>query len=581
MSATSSTNNAHESKGTDKKFTFFVELNYLSEIESKDGIKDNKFQSTYVPYIRIPLFLQAYADYNNLSYSQVASSNSTEMFDVLDQVTPIFIDPKERDTLISNTVKIIEFSKVKSTSEMNRYLSENIKSASFGEKTVFLANVLSLLSDNYDSEMTEEGYKEVRVNDMDMLSAMNESILTGNPTPSGVCRHIHQFAIRIAKSIGMDNAFGVDFNSPRGGHKTLVLGVPGSPSQVVQLNYGQKVELGTVTGTEALTQNHSIPSTGIRFRIYNGKDESSIILPSEQGGILNLLSGGTDSDLAHGYETESIIQQFGVKTPYGTFRAFKANSTERGYTKFEGIGYDIDFSFFKYFSNELGFAGFQNQRTVLNKETLKTEGLYIRDKLSFQWEFYEGDRLNISTFTDLHLRASLYCTTYKGIDCKTNQDFSADIHSGIKAQYKFTRGKFNTEIKAHTQMANEHGSYTTKQTLIIPAVTILNTLQLQLTDDFFSEHEVSVTHYDLGTNVYNVFKSTNSLNSNTYDLELYHSYGAPITEDTPVWLPGASKVNRYGVKKFFLSKKIEINANYESRAYEAEKFFGVNIKVVY
>ncbi|MFT6630182.1 MAG: hypothetical protein ACJAS4_000116 [Bacteriovoracaceae bacterium] len=568
----------------EKKYTFFAELNYLSEVGRENGedFKDSaSFQTSKIPYLQIPTFIRAYAEWENLPYSEVANSNSIEMYNILDEFTTKRLNQKERHQLISNAVKMVEFSKVKSRSEMKTYLNENIRSASFGEKTVFLANMLSLLEDNYDLEMVQEGYNEEKVTDMDMILALNKVILTGVPASAGVCRHMHQFAIRIAKEVGIDNAFGVGYRTDSSGHRTIVLGVPGSPSQVVQLNYGTKNEFAHVTGTSALTQNHSIPSTGIRFSIYNGNDTASIILPSEQGGLLNLLSGGNNSDLAYGYETESLIQQFGIKTPYGTFRAFKANGLETDNSKFEGIGYDVSFKFFKFFSNHLGFAGFQNQRRVLNDEILKIEGIYLRNKLSFNWEFYTGEKLNISTFADLNLRLSLFCTTYEDYNCEPNQDLNANLNSGFKAEYKFQKASIRSEVRVHTQVANKHASYTTRQTLIIPAVTLINSLKLKLSEDFSSEHEVSTTHYDLGTNAYNVFNSINSVHSKAYDLELYHSYGAPITDNTPVWLPGAAKVTRYGARKTFLSKKIELNANYESRAYELEKFFGINIKVVY
>ena len=565
-----------------KKYTFFAELNYVSNINNDTQSADSdEIKSASVPYIPIPYYLKWYSIFSETSYTELAQSSTENLYRVFNLITPQFNSEDERSLLINNALNIIEFSKVSSETEMKDFLSTNIKSSSFGEKTAFLANILSLFSDNYDFDSLKEDSQEVKISDMDMIRALNGSIQTGTIIPVGVCRHMHQFAIRIAKSIGIDNAFGVGFRTHGGGHRTLVLGVPGSPTQVVQLNYGEKVDIGNVTGTAALTQNHSLPSTGIRFRIYNGEDKASITLPTEQGALLNLLSGGRNSDLVHGIETESIIQQFGIKTPYGTFRAFKANSPERGYSNFQGVGYDFTFDFFKYFSNEFGFAGFQNERSLLDDNKLKTEGLYLRNTLNFKWEFYTSKNLNISAFTSLHFRGSFYCSTLKEESCISNSDFNIDGHSGVQIEYYFPNGSLKSSVSAHGQLVDNHASFATHQKLIIPAITNTNKLSLTLTDDLTSEHEFSTTHYDLGTSTYNVFSTTNTIFSREYEVDLYHSYDAPIGNNTPAWLPGGAKVMTYGAKKLFLSKLLEVNISYQSREYELEKFFGVNIKLIY
>lgn len=562
-----------------EKYHFFADLTYLDQVnKSKDS---EKFQTTSVPYIKIPFYLSWYAYYNNIDYSDISKGSPEEIREALIQITPTYTDENEKLQLIDNAMRVVEFTQLETDKEIMSYLKSEMSKRSFGDKTVFLSNILSMLSDNYDHEMLEDDYDERPVSDQDMIRAIRNSIETGKKVPAGVCRHMHQFAIRVAKGMGIQNVFSVGYRTQKGGHRTLILGIPGSPSQVVQMNYGQKITMDKVSGSMALNQDHSIPMTGIRFRVYNGDDQTSIILPSEEGALLNRLTGGKDSDLAQGFRVDSSIQQLGIKTPYGTFRVFKANSKNKNYSSFKGIGYNKTFKFFNYFSNEIGIGGFESQRRLNNDDKIASKGIYARNNLGFNWKFYTGKKLSVRLFSNLYLRGSYYCTRYKLGDCVVNYDMNADAQTGIGTEYRTDKVTFGTSLSMMTQAAPNHASFTSGHQLIVPAITAKGSLKVSLSEDYTSNHEVAITRYNLGTNIYNVFSTTNSLNSEELELDLYHLYKAPLNNDTPIWLPGAVEQSIYGAKKTFLSKKLEINASYEVNKNDLEQFFGVNLKVFY
>lgn len=564
-------------KNSKKETTFSASIEYYS-IGSSYNLS---YQSTRVPYISIKDSFQKYALENSLEYKKLLELNDTEKRAILYRVSKLErndMDEKTRATLIENALDIFSLSKVKSIKEMNNFLSNTMSFKSFGEKISFLTNLLSHASDNYEYQMLEDDNIVRKISHLEMLQAINHSIQTGEVAPSGVCRHIHQLAIQVANGMGLKNVFGVGFRTQGSGHRTIIIGVPGDPTQVVQLNYGEETIVRSTVGISALSQNHSIPDTGIKFRIYNGNDEAVILIPSEQGAILNRVSGGKDSDLGAQFKSHSQINQVGIKTPYGLFRLFKARSIKNfGSTNVSGVVYEKNFNFFDFFNTSFGFTGFETQRDLTEDNTLTMRGLYFRNDTGFNWKFYSSQFVDLATFNELHLRGTFYCSYLNNSKCSKNTDEYISINSGFSVNLKFKKGNNKTSVMFQSQMAPNHATYKNRQTLIVPSVTFSNKFSFALTDDYIFNNYINLTHYNLGTHTFNVLNTENTINSKKLKLNLFYSYNKPLNNNIPTWLPGGQEVNVYGLSKSFLNEKINLSTRYE--AYDDSLYNNVGLQL--
>ena len=288
------------------------------------------------------------------------------------------------------------------------YAQKKLKGASLDQKVDLLATYLTNLDSNYEYEMINDGpaVGEDRW-DRDLHNAMSRSIRYGEKIPAGVCRHMHQMAVRLAEKIGFDEAFGVGFRTQEGGHRTMVLTHPDNPQKVIQLNYGRVTENSGVSGPAALSQNGSIPDTGIRFRVINGDDVMAIILPSELGGVLNQVTGGDDSDLGQRYEDRAEVQQMGVKTPYGTFRIFAASTPMGNDASTQGASYNTKIKFGSNFYGEYGAAVYQTERST-ERGSLASTGVYGRFTHGADVKIYESPSLVLRGFGELHGRVARF-----------------------------------------------------------------------------------------------------------------------------------------------------------------------------
>jgi hypothetical protein len=260
-------------------------------------------------------------------------------------------------------------------------------------------------------------------------------------------------------------------------------------------------------------------------------------------------------------------------------RIFHSKLKQGNELSIKGISYNKDFNFFKYFNSEFGIAGFNSGRNLNSGDLFEVKGLYGRNTTQFNWKLYSSASLNLNIFSKLHLKASFYCTSIAGAKCESNQDFSLDNQTGISAKY--ITGKFSNTVTlmAKTQMANEHASFTVDQTLIVPAMTISNELEIKYNHNFSSKHLLSVTRYDLGTGVFNIFNTENSIHSNKYQVDVYQRYQGTIGASAPTWLPGAQSKSTYGLSKSFMSNKLKLSTKYTRNESISDNHFGININL--
>lgn len=519
-----------------RKVNLFFNLQFMAT--GKNG--ENNFSETGVPTVDYGSEMSWYASRHGMTKAQVMALPEDQRRQILMNETYYNLDGEAKKDAVDNALLIAKIASLKGSPDTYAVLEKEMSKASFGRKVNFLANFLSHLSYNYDYASIEPGAPDTTVSDEQMMKALDESIRTGNPVPAGVCRHMHMLAVRYAQAMGIKEAFGVAFNTTgSSAHMTMVLTSPDDPKKVVQLNYGGVIEKDGVAGPGALSQNHTIPDTGIRLRVFNGKNEHAINLPSEQGAILNRVSGGEDSDLSPNYKSESQIKQVGVATPYGTLRVFHAETPTGNQTKMMGGAYNIKLSYKDALYAEGGVAGFASERPV-DGGTLKSKGVYGQLTTGFQWKFYQAPNVNLAAFSEAHFRGSIYCTSMNDQEeCDKSSDGQIDLTSGLMARYRTGPLSHGTSLIFQTQPEINNSYNGSSVSVKVPVVKLSHDTNFKIVSGVDGNVGGSVTMYNLGTGTYWTYHGHGAVNAKKTGTYFAVSAEGRLSNDTPFWLPGA------------------------------------------
>lgn len=534
-----------------KKVELFFNAQLL--VVGKNG--EQSFQEVYIPRVNYSEELGYYASRTSLTREQVLALPEDKRRQILLDGYSGPSGEAKKDA-VDNAMLIAKIAATRGEGDMYGILSKEMAKAPYGKKVDFLANFLSYLNDNYDFESLEPG-KDKDPTDKEIMSALDDSIKSGRPVPAGVCRHMHQLAVRMAQAMGIKEAFGVGFRTHGGGHRTLVLTSPDDPTKVIQLNYGSKSENNGVSGPSALSQNHTLPDTGIKLRIFNGKDDLAIQLPSDQGDILNKVTGGEDKELSPDHKSQAQIQQVGVGTPYGTVRFFHAKTPMGNQTEMMGGAYNIKVNYNDVFYGEYGIAGFTADRPVQGG-TLKTAGAYGQTTQGFNLKVYSAPNVNISTFGELHLRGSLYCSSVNGGKCEQNQDSQVDLYGGILARYR--TGPLTHRTSLTFQATGDTGTNSNGISVNVPVVKLSHDTDIRISSSITGNLGGGVTMYNLGTGTYFTYNGHGGIESKKTGTYFGVEANGRLTNSTPFWIPGAEHTASAVVNQSIFGKKLYVGA---------------------
>ena len=114
----------------------------------------------------------------------------------------------------------------------------------------------------------------------------NDGIGSDAELKAGVCRHIHQFAVRVSRQMGLKLSFGITYPASAGYHATMVVSDPKNPGRTYKLNYHGMKRDDKTRGHNVLEQDegkHS--SNGITFHMWGEDDQPVYFVPSEEGRL--------------------------------------------------------------------------------------------------------------------------------------------------------------------------------------------------------------------------------------------------------------------------------------------------------
>ncbi len=537
-----------------KRVSLFFEMQFLAI--GNDG--KMAIASTPIGRVDFRSVIADYASSSDLSRSQVLALSDDQLKAILAGGAG-GLEGQAKTDAIDNALLIIRASALGSEEAMLKMIGDSAKGMSFGRKVGLVATFLSAFNDNYDNARAAGGPKsDGEVTLKPMMVAINSNLNTGGDIDAGVCRDMHQAAALLARAMGIDEAFTVGFKTVGGAHRTLVLTDPNNRGRVYQLNYGRITEQ-TVGGPSALAQNGIIPDAGIRFRIYDANGKPAIILPSDRGTILNLVTGGSDQQLDLMLHSNNTINQAGLNTPYGKFKIFSATAAQGNGEKVAGVAYNVRVNYNDIFYGQYGLAAFQSSRDT-EAGNMSSVGVYAQTTQGANINLYQRDRFRVYASGELTLRG-MYA--YTNLGDKNEHVFDYDIRARYGLGTEFYTGSIHhTSTLTAQTFVDQASSLDSSKGIAIqtPSVLWMHRIDGDLGRDVHGSLGVGLAYRALGTDDYWQYVGEASLDAKrtgtTVDL---HTEGA-LTRDLPLWVPGSEHTGTLQVNQSLLGEQLYVGA---------------------
>ena len=543
-------------------------LEFFFDFELIPSGKNGKMalSSKSVNFINLADFVTTYANYYGVTNEQLLQKSDSELASLLSLYGGGVLTSSNS---IINAIIALRMSDKSTAKEAFEYASNQLKNASKEQKIQFIASYLSVLNENYEFNMIGNGptYGEDRFDD-DLHKAIAQSLKTGQIVEAGVCRHMHQMAVRLARSLGFNEAFGVGFRTVGAGHRTMVVTDPNNPLNTIQFNYGKIAVNEGVTGPVSLGQNGLLPDTGIIFKISDANDRLAIILPSELGGVLNRATGGKESDLGIRYENQSQFIQAGANTKIGNFRIFNANNPLGNKSQTSGIAYNGKINLSKSIQLESGVSVFTTDRDVFHAH-LNSNGLYTRIGFLGDHRLVDRDYFKLDTFWKVFNRASIFLSNLAyeprlGIlkfdenKTKLNADENLGYQLGVSAYYDLLGSTNLTKLTADGAIGfidvnNGNGIRPYFSTFDLDHRT---TIPLSSSTSFYLGG--GATLYDLGTGFYGTFNGILGAVDEYYQTKVDIKAQGRITEATPIWIPSAENSATFSLTQGIMGDRVHL-----------------------
>ena len=248
--------------------------------------------------------------------------------------------------------------------EALRYIQARMKGKSFRHKIHFLSQMLGRMEDNYDKTLpsgevsTKSLYKEMHKDNMGSGK--------GRKNVAGVCRHMHQLALKMARKMGLKMSYGISYPTANGYHLNTIISNPLNPSETIRFNY-QSIEAATgAEGSGALAQSHSVPlNSGITYHVWDDNDTPLYYLPNQKGLVLERMSGGDIRLFDPNISPDAGITRAGYQINDHQINIFHSLNPEVGDGEhIMGASYYTDVPISKHFSAEWGASLYYSRNEV-------------------------------------------------------------------------------------------------------------------------------------------------------------------------------------------------------------------------
>lgn len=415
----------------------------------------------------------------------------------------------------------------------------------YNGKIRLLSRVLKTLADGYDDLRAVDGTSESEgtVSFEDVLKNWRHNSKFKDKQVAGVCRDIAMAGVKISKAMGIKISYALGYQTTGDGHHRINLNSEGKNKGITLYNYGEGTQHNKIRGTKALQFNGSLPSSGIKFRIYNVDSKLATILPSELGVVLNEIMGGDDKTLTVSPIRKPSLHQIGVRTPYGRLRVFTSNSSRGTVENTSGVSYDIDQPITRFIELSGGISLYSSSRDT-RYGNLQDDGFAYRlsPRVKLDESFQAtGTRVNLQVTPQIF--GVVNCSELNNKSCTGNNDnyntlhLLAEIEQSIGDKVSLSLNtEGNTFISSSESTDNQSPDEVRITNYSLGAGLLFKpTLNSRISIDG------RIIYSDLGDAIYKTYQSNMNFEQINWKTRLSLAHQGSLQDKTPEFIPGSGE----------------------------------------
>ncbi len=423
----------------------------------------------------------------------------------------------------------------------------------YNGKMRLLSRVLKTLADGYDDLRAVDGTSESEgiVSFEDVFKNWRHNSKFKDKQVAGVCRDIAMAGVKISKAMGIKISYALGYQTTGDGHHRINLNSEGKNKGITLYNYGEGTQNNEIRGTKALQFNGSLPSSGIKFRIYNVNSKLATILPSELGVVLNEIMGGDDKTLTVSPIRKPSLHQIGVRTPYGRLRVFTSNSSHGTVEKTSGISYDIDQPITRFIELSGGLSFYSSSRDTLYGN-LKDDGFAYRfsPRLKLDETFQTtGTRVNLQVTPQLF--GVVNCTELNNKSCTGNSDSYNTIHLLAQVEQSFG-DKFSLTLSSEGNTYTSSSESTDNESpdeIRITNYSLGAGLLFKPTLSSRISIDGRIIYNDLGDAIYKTYQTNMKFEQTNWQTRLSLAHQGSLQDKTPEFIPGSGETTNISLRQ--------------------------------
>ncbi|MBT6325132.1 MAG: hypothetical protein HOJ35_04130, partial [Bdellovibrionales bacterium] len=438
----------------------------------------------------------------------------------------------------------------------------------YNGKMRLLSRVLKTLADGYDDLRAVDGSSESEgiVSFEDVFQNWRHNSKFKDKQVAGVCRDIAMAGVKISKAMGIKISYALGYQTTGDGHHRINLNSEGKNKGITLYNYGEGTQNNKIRGIKALQFNGSLPSSGIKFRIYNVDSKLAAVLPSELGIVLNEIMGGDDKTLSVSQIRKPSLHQIGVRTPYGKLRVFASNSSQGTLENTSGISYNIDQPITRFIELSGGISFYSSSRDT-QYGTLHDDGFAYRlsPRVKLDETFKTtGTRVNLQVAPQIF--GVKNCTELNNKSCTGNSDSYNTIHLLAEVEQSFgdkvsltLSSEGNTFTSSSESTDNESPDEIRVTNYSLGAGLLFKpTLNSRISIDG------KIIYTDLGDAIYKTYQTNMKFEQTNWQTRLSLAHHGSLQDNTPEFIPGSGETTNINLRQglHFLPIKIGTYGEY-------------------
>jgi hypothetical protein len=433
---------------------------------------------------------------------------------------------------------------------------------SSGQKVALVSKLGSSFSANYNYARSADS--DLAKGKFVSLTSLLDSVRNG--TPGGVCRDITLAQTQMLKELGFKNNYVVSFKDISGRHAT-VISVDPATNKIVKFNYGETTTVTNGTGTNALTQDTSMPEHGLGFKIFDSNGKPVTKVPTE---VAQMLKSASNGDTHRDFNQKSYsLARVGFKTDLIEGNLFAGKTSSGETISGIAISNDAKLSDNIKFGYGVAISKFEGNRSLIK---IDQENLYARINVELTSPSVKVGPTENRAFAIYNSEALLSNNKQTTLDsgqikeAKKQLDGDMEVALGLENKYTSASGKTAIDSKIYATMYPDlnHSATAEKIVPVLKDVVLQTNIAHNITKDDKAVIDAAIILRSYGTSM--LVKA--AVENEKQGTRMITGIAAPISKDMPSFLPGGEKRIFVGLDKAKgnILFSIELERNLKSKA---------------